>query len=907
MSQEHHKDAQNTPPLHERVAHALDAAGDATGAQLLAHLRTKHSDDPELVRELESLLGETTAHVPVLDETLTIGADASATLLRSALAKAVHGAASGSHKTSPAQAPEPLPQTIGDYRVLRELGRGGMGIVYECEQSEPKRSVAVKVLRRGVHWDASSQDTGIDPRREARVLARLTHAGIVRVIEAGVDADSGQTYFVMDLVRGATLLRYADESDLSIRQRVELLARVCDAVEHAHRKGIIHRDLKPSNVLVESAGGAMTSDEFGTVGQPRVLDFGVAKLTDPMGEGALAKSLLLPGASAIVGTLGYISPEALSGDSHGIDTRADVYALGVILYELLTGKLPVSLTGVPLSEVARRVSEATIVPLRKHDRRLRGDLESIVEKAMEKTPERRYGSAGELSDDLRRFLRNEPVVAQPASAMYLARKFVTRHRAVSALALGLVLALATGLVITLVMITRVEKARKQEQTQRDIANAIRSYLVQDLIGAANPSVMGKDVKLTDALQKIANEVGTRFPGQPELEGRVRHELATVFNSLGYYDEAQQQSEVSLRLLESTVPKDDTACIASLLAQASAFQNKGMSERAEPLAREGLARATRALAENDPFRFRLQAVLSGALHSMGKPNEAIAIMKPVIEKIDSLSGLDFDDRCSFLIQYAAALQQSNPPKLEEAAKQCAAVIEMCKREKQPEHPTSIAARNNLVAVLSSLRRYDEALEYAKELPELARKTFPADHPAHGITALSVSKLYMNTGRLQEAYDWAVKAVDAMTVALGDSTWQTERTISFAAKAARDLKDGALVETWSLRAVVARLRTATASEAQTTVKVFEEYAPIVGKSREELLEYVFSRRDELVPTNHPRHARFFANLAWAAVSMNRPQIAETALSSVGDAGLDEEDTKVRDAARQSLQGAVKSTGN
>ncbi len=835
-------------------------------------------------------MGDTTAHVPVLDATMTIGTDGSETLLRSALAKVVHG-------------DEKVPETIGPYRVLRELGRGGMGIVYECEQQEPRRSVAVKVLRRGVHWDASSQESGVDPRREARVLARLAHAGIVRVIESGIDPSSDRTYFVMDLVRGRSLLKYAQEARLTIRQRVELLARVCDAVEHAHRKGIIHRDLKPSNVLVEQTGDAKTtpSDEFALVGQPRVLDFGVAKLTDPLAEGPLAQSLILPGASAIVGTLGYISPEALLGDTHNIDTRADVYAMGVMLYEILTGKMPIPLAGVPLSEVARRVSDSAIPPLRKHDAKLRGDLESIVHKAMEKTPARRYGSAGELSDDLRRFLRNEPVVAQPASAMYLARKFVSRHRVVSALGAGLVFALVAGLATTLAMIARVEKARKQEQTQREIASAIRGYLVQDLIGAANPNAMGKDVKVIEVLEKLGKEVESRFPGQPELEGRVRHELATVFNGLGMYDEALTHSEASLKLLEATLPADDITCISSLLAQATAHQNRGQSDKAEALARDGLARAARALSENDPCRLRLDAVLAASLHSMGKADESVAIMKPLVAKLDVVSALDFDDRCAFRVQYAAALQQLKPPQLDEAAEQYRATIKLCDEQATPEHPASIAARNNLIAVLRSMRRYKEAFEYAKDLPELVKKTFPPDHPAHGFAAINLSVLHTNIGHRQEAFDWAVRATEALTLALGDSTWQTERAISIAAKAARDLQDPALAELWTTRTVVARLQIAAASEAHTTVKVFEENAPHMRITREDLLDRIFTQRDTLVPMDHEKRARFLANLSWAALAMNRADIARRSLDDIGAATLTEDDAKVRDAARTSLEDA------
>ncbi len=896
-------------PLHERVAASLDSAGDATGAELLSLLRGRHSGDLELMDELEELLTGDGSKVPVLDGPITIGPGASGTMLRSVIVRIAQAEVASEGPTLPlGEGPlEVMPVMIGSYVVVRELGRGGMGVVYECEQAEPRRRVAVKVLRSGMGWGGSSGTSRLDSRREAQVLARLAHPGITRVIEAGVDAASGRTFFAMDLVGGTNLLRHAGEANLSIRERVELLARVCDAVEHAHRKGIIHRDIKPSNILVEPASDrdGTSRDEFARVGQPRVMDFGVAKLTRAEGEAAQEQSLLMPGSSAIVGTLGYISPEALSGDSHNVDTRADVYALGVVLYELLTGQAPISLQGVALSEVARRVCEASVPMLRAHDPRLRGDLEIVVLKAMAKAPELRYGSAGELGDDLRRFLRKEPIVAQPASAAYLARKFVSRHRVVSALGLGLVVALVAGLLTTLVMISRVERARTQERSQREIANAIRGYLVQDLIGAASPSAMGKDAKIVDVLGKLASEVDTRFQGQPELEGRVRHELATVFNGLGMYEESLQQSKAALTLLESSLLKDNAACIASLFTQATTFQNKGDAVSAELIARDGLARAERTLPPDDAFRARLESLLGASLHAQGKTDESISILSSLLARVESVRGLEFDDRCAFRVQYAAALQQAKPPRREEAIEQYLGVIALCEEANWPEHPASIAARNNMVSLLIALKRYEDAYEAIKPLLGLIERSMPREHPAHGFAALTMSRVQANLGHTQEAFDWAVRAVEALTYAMGDSTWQTERACSNAATTARALGDPAQIETWSIRTVASRLRNASRAELSTTVKVFEENASPRWATPEELLDSVLAQRDELVPVEHAKRGRFLVNLAWACARLQRSVASRSALDEAQRVTLEQEELLIRDDVANELAG-IRDTG-
>ena len=286
----------------------------------------------------------------------------------------------------------PAGTRYGSYRLIRLLGRGGMGAVYEAEQDSPRRIVALKVIKAGL----ANPEVERRFEREAQALGRLQHPGIAQIYEAGT-ADTGfgpQPYFTMELVRGEPLLQYADSHCLDTRQRLELIVRICDAVDHAHQRGIIHRDLKPGNILVDQTG------------QPKILDFGVARFTDSDIQATRHTDL-----GQLVGTLAYMSPEQLEADALEIDPRSDVYALGVILYELLAGRLPYNTAG-RLHEVARTIQEVAAEPLGTVDRRYRGDVETIAGKALKKNPDERYSVAA-LGDDIRRYLANEPISARP--------------------------------------------------------------------------------------------------------------------------------------------------------------------------------------------------------------------------------------------------------------------------------------------------------------------------------------------------------------------------------------------------------------------------------------------------------------------------------------------------------------
>ncbi|GMU81628.1 MAG: hypothetical protein AMXMBFR47_14990 [Planctomycetota bacterium] len=396
-----------TPERHRRISDVFQEIVELPAPQRAARLAAICAGDDEIRREVESLLEH---HHERADEF----ADGNVGVGRKLVAE-------------PNAPSAGLPTHIGRFRILRRIGEGGMGVVFEAEQDNPRRIVALKVIRAGLASDSVVRRF----RHEAEVLGRLQHVGIADLYDAGVaETPLGrQPYFAMQLIQGRPLIDYAKEQQLDTRARLTLFARVCDAVEYAHQRGIIHRDLKPANILVDDAG------------RPKVLDFGVARVTDD--NATLATMQTATG--QVIGTLPYMSPEQISGKASDVDTRSDVYSLGVTLYELLAERLPYQVSNCTLPEAARIIADVEPTHLSTIDRRFRGDVDTIVTKALQKERRLRYQSVADFAADIRRYLSDEPVLARPPSAMYQIRKFARRNKALVASVLGVFLALVVGL------------------------------------------------------------------------------------------------------------------------------------------------------------------------------------------------------------------------------------------------------------------------------------------------------------------------------------------------------------------------------------------------------------------------------------------------------------------------------
>ncbi|MGE3781073.1 MAG: serine/threonine protein kinase, partial [Pirellulaceae bacterium] len=391
-----------------------------------------------------------------------------------------------------------LPQQIGRFRVLRVLGEGGMGIVYEAEQDNPRRSVALKVIRPDLFSPEILRRFG----REAQILGRLHSPGIAQIYEAGL-ADDGRPFIALEFIHGIPLQEYARCHLPGTEDRLHLFARVCDAVQHAHDHGIIHRDLKPSNILVDGTG------------QPKVLDFGVARSEG--GEWQTAGGRTQTG--QMIGTPQYMSPEQVGGLPQTLTIRSDVYSLGVILFELLSNRRPYQLDHLSLPEVSRVIREHEPFRRSARDSIFRGELGTIVEKAMEKDKSRRYASAGELATDIRRYLNDEPIRARPPSATYRMQKFVRRYKALVGGIVGVVVALLLGLIGVLGMYA-------QAQREADKARQARDFLVS-ILRISETDARGGSVPARQILADAELRIQAEFVNQPELRAELLDVIGDV--------------------------------------------------------------------------------------------------------------------------------------------------------------------------------------------------------------------------------------------------------------------------------------------------------------------------------------------------------------------------------------------
>lgn len=388
-----------TPEQYRLLSETFDELAPLHPAGRESVLESRFANQPDLRAEIDALLAEhdrvdapvaTARGLDAIDEQLTSG-----------------GGVPGLSKDR-----EPMPVLKGAYRLLRTIGEGGMGVVYEAEQSFPRRRVALKSIRHGLSTPSMLRRF----RTEVELLARLHHPGIAQIYEAGFadEGSSDQAFFVMELIDGLPLNSFARSRQFPTRERLELVVKLCDAVQHAHQRGVIHRDLKPSNILVTASG------------QPKILDFGIARAADDPSDGTV-----MTRAGQVIGTPSYMSPEQMFGEP--VDTRTDVYTLGVITYELLTGTLPFDFTKVSITEAARILREQTAAPMSRVDRALRGDLDVIVTTAMHMDRDRRYSSAAALAEDVQRFLDDRPIAARRDSAIYVMGKLARRHWAMVSL------------------------------------------------------------------------------------------------------------------------------------------------------------------------------------------------------------------------------------------------------------------------------------------------------------------------------------------------------------------------------------------------------------------------------------------------------------------------------------------
>jgi eukaryotic-like serine/threonine-protein kinase len=641
------------------------------------------------------------------------------------------------------------PDHIGAYRILRRIGSGGMGVVYEAEQERPARRVAVKVLRPEYVGRAAAARMAF----EGELLGRLSHPGVATVFEAGVWEEGGLTrpFVAMELVEGRPITEFAEERGLSREERVGLVASVCDAVHHAHLRGVIHRDLKPGNILVCADG------------QAKIVDFGIARVTDGVADAGITQT------GQILGTLEYMAPERLSGGASS-DARADIYSLGVVLFQLLSGRLPHELSGVAsgsFTDVIRRMTEMDAPLLGGIDVSLRGDIEIVVATALSRDPARRYASAAAMADDLRRLLADLPILARRPSTVYQVRKFARRNRglvvAVGVLVLGVCAGIA-GMVVGFgeavkqrqraeqraedarLALETAESERARAEQQKRMVEAISGFVNMDLLGQAARERMGRDVTVKQAVDAAATTLDDRFPDALEVRAAIRNSVAGIYDSLSEYEVAEAQY---LRAIEEF--------------------GRSMGEDAEltHLARQDLGRMYRRLSRledaaaimvplYEEFRGRygpkdertLRALIDMAQVNADMGGFDLAF--ELLDRFDADRAGVFDDGSSVAMRAleARGMNHFQLRQFEQAAEAFARVAEF--RERDPQNPNDeLTPLANLAASYEGLGRYDEAEPIYRKVLAIETAIGGPDNLETLATAHNLAFLLESMGRHEES--------------------------------------------------------------------------------------------------------------------------------------------------------------
>jgi non-specific serine/threonine protein kinase/serine/threonine-protein kinase len=768
----------------ERIEELYHAARERDPVVRAAFLREACGDDEELRTDVEGLLAQDAVKGPLERPAWTAATVQSA----SAFLLPAEGGAT----------------TIGRYRLLEKIGEGGMGEVWLAEQMEPvRRRVALKLVKTGMNTREVIARFG----SERQALALMDHPAIATVFDAG-STEQGMPYFAMEYVDGVPITTYCDNHRLTTRERVELFMRVCEGVQHAHQKAIIHRDLKPSNILVTEVDGRAT---------PKIIDFGIAKaLTQKLTADTVFTRL-----GAIVGTPEYMSPEQALSSGEDIDTRTDVYSLGIILYELLAGAPPFELRKVTLEELLRRLREeeppklstrirtqaaATSEELaRKRQteppalaRQLRGELDSIALKALEKDRSRRYGSPSDLAADIGRYLNNEPVLAVSPSVAYRARKFARRYRTGVAVAATAVLFLASFVVAQSVQVQRVTRERDRANRERDRANRITDFMTNMFRQADPGHARGSMITAREVLDRASQDLNRELVKEPELRARMIYTIGNVYETLGMYSKAESLLVSSLDTGRRVLGSNNPDILATQALLGFVYLQERRRSQAEKLLRATLNRSLTVLGPAHKTTWSAMNYLGNTLSQEGKGPEAEKLVRTAVDIERRVLGPGDPDTVTSTDRLASVLQvegkfveaeklhrqtldlrrhlygRDHPAtalSLHNLANSQAAESHFAEAEKLyregmeidlhvlgPEHPETLQVMNDLANDLSDQGHYQEAEKLNRRVLEARRRVFGPDHPFTASTIYNLGCLAALTGRHKEAISLLSEAVD-----------------------------------------------------------------------------------------------------------------------------------------------------
>jgi serine/threonine protein kinase len=665
---------------------------------------------------------------------------------------------------------------IGPYKLVQAIGAGGMGMVYLAEQMHPvRRQVALKIIKQGM--DTEQVIVRFEAERQA--LALMDHPNIARVLDAGT-TDSGRPYFVMELVKGVPITKYCDTNRLTVRERLELFVPVCQAIQHAHQKGIIHRDIKPSNVLVASYDGKPV---------PKVIDFGIAKAT---GVG-LTDQTVFTQIGAVIGTLEYMSPEQAESTALDIDTRSDIYSLGALLYELLTGSTPMEsaeFRKAAYVEVLRKIREeeppspssrlshsketiSSTSELRKTDpgrlpKLLAGELDWIVMKALEKDRTRRYETANGFARDIERYLSGDPVEAGPPSATYRLKKFANKNRALIGTAAAFAALLILGVVVSTWQAVRARRAERAATVQRDradseaaTARAVTDFLQNSLLSQASAQQQSglnekpdPDVKVRTLLDRAAASISGKFAGQPLVESNVRGTIGLTYRDLNLIPQADEQLQKAYDLSLKYRGAEDPETFIAMANLGALRADQGRYPESLELYKKSAEGLTRVLGPDDRRTVASMQTLGVGYFRNGDYAKSEEILKKVFATqmrtlgLDDIQTLDTSDSLVSLYRRQRRYDEAEPMLLK--------ALESTKRVYGPGHPYALREMYGLAFVYAGEHKYDQAEPLLLEVLDGNSKLLGAEHPNTVSTMMEVAKVYDGEGKHAQALALQEKA-------------------------------------------------------------------------------------------------------------------------------------------------------
>ncbi|MGE3181430.1 MAG: protein kinase, partial [Phycisphaerae bacterium] len=758
-----------------------------------------------------------------------------------------------------------LPENIGPFEIVRELGRGGMGVVYEAWQQRPRRRVALKMLRTGL----SGAHARARFEAEAEVLGRLCHPGIAQVYEAGVleiDLDA-QPYICMELVTGKRISDYVHEANLPLADRLDLIARVCDAIQHAHRAGVIHRDIKPANILV-ATHAVDENDVLAAAGripgaQPKVLDFGIARFSEGKREDGDESVHARLG-----GTVPYMAPEQLEFDAPLPNARTDVYALGVVMYELLTGRLPYDFSNGDIADAIHVVRNEDPTPATSLNRALRGDVSTIVATAIARDPASRYASPAALAADIRRFLEHRPIVARRPGTWYLVSKFARRNRALVGGVVATILCLTAGLVaaslqavravraehVAIVHRDRAEQALRLSESQRQIADeqtrrakAVAGFLTETF-GTLNPNDLGRDRVFDDMLERASRRLKNSLDEDPLVRAELHRRVGELFAELGENAAASPHIVAAYRLYRAQLGDESRETLHAMISLAgSAIAAREVGLKPRDLLRDVLRVGEREFGRRDPLVLRALRLEENLVARGGNYDRALQLLEEYL-------AIAPDDP-QFQLHYFQAKGGIHEVQLQFAAaiasyEQALAIAEV---DREESSATVLHCRRQLAGAQWKSGQFWLAQKNLTEAIDIATRAYGPDRPITLELLFYLGRATTSLGDEETAQRYYLQALAGQEKVLGlghPDTINTMRRLSWSALRSNDL---ATVEMLANRLASARDRSLGAEASPGRVTALVAHLALKrgdAKQAMAIIEEAIERTEKTIGSRHPR---------------------------------------------------------